>query len=109
MGLRLLNEWVVIKDDEDDERMIGSLFIPEGSVESPYKWATVLEVGKGKSISKPPGWTEPEVEPGDRVLYVRFLKRTDTGKALTQALEREYGKGAFLIQEKDIICCQPAG
>lgn len=109
MGLRLLNDWIVIRDDEDDERMIGSLHIPEGSVESPHKWATVLAVGKGTPINRAPGWREPEVCPGDRVLYVRFLKRTETGKSLTKALEREYGKGAFLIQGKDILCFEPAG
>ena len=108
MGLRLLNDWIVIRDDFSDERMIGSIHIPEGSVESPHKWATVLAVGKGKSITKGSGWRESDLKPGDMVLYVRFLKKTETGKALTVTLEREYGEGAFLIQSKDVICCLPA-
>ena len=104
MGLRLLNDWIVIRDEEGDERMIGTLHIPEGSVEKPHKWAKVLAVGRGKSVPKGSGWAEPETKPGDRVLYVRFLKWTDTGKALKVVLEREYGDGAFLIQGKDVVC-----
>lgn len=106
MSLKLLNSWIVIRDCEPDEIKIGSLYIPDGSVESPYKWAEVLEVGKGKAISKEPGWAPVDVNVGDTVLYVRFLKKTDTGKALTLALEREYGEGAFLIQEKDVLCVE---
>lgn len=108
MGIRLLNSWIVIKDLQADESMIGSLHIPQGSVESPHKWAEVLEVGKGNPIQGGNGWTPMEVKKGDKVLYVRFLKKTDTGKALTKVLEREYGKGSFLIQEKDVICLEPA-
>jgi co-chaperonin GroES (HSP10) len=108
MGLRLLNSWIVIRDLEPDEKMIGSLHIPEGSVEDPHKWAEVLEVGKGQSIPGGTGWAPSEVQKGDKVLYVRFLKHTDTGKALTPILAREYGAGAFLIQEKDVICLEPA-
>lgn len=108
MGLRLLNSWIVIKDLEADETMIGSLHIPQGSVESPHKWAEVLETGKGKPLAKAAGYAPMEVKVGDKVLYVRFLKNTDTGKALTTVLEREYGAGAFLIQEQDVICVEPA-
>lgn len=109
MPLRLLNSWIVIRDLEQDERMIGSLHIPEGSVESPHKWAEVLEVGKGKPLTSRAGYEPMEVEVGDKVLYVRFLKKTETGKSLTKVLEREYGVGAFLIQEKDVICSEPTG
>lgn len=109
MGIRLLNSWLVVQDVEDDEKMIGSIFIPEGSVETPHKWARVLNTGKGQSITKGKGWADLEVEKGDLVLYVRFLKLTHTGLALVPVLEREYGQGAFLIQEKDVICRAPAG
>jgi co-chaperonin GroES (HSP10) len=106
MPIRLLNSWLVIKDLEPDEVKIGNIYIPDGSVDTPYKWATVLETGRGKSIDSGNGWAEVDVKKGDVVLYVRFLKKTDTGKALTGILEREYGSGAFLIQEKDVICCK---
>lgn len=108
MPLRLLNSWIVIRDLEPDERMIGTLHIPEGSIESPHKWAMVLEVGKGKPLMKAVGCESMSVGVGDKVLYVRFLKSTDTGKALTKVLEREYGEGAFLIQEQDVVCLEPA-
>lgn len=108
MGIRLLNSWLVIRDLEPDEVKIGSIYIPDGSVESPYKWAEVLETGKGKSVSGGSGWSDVDVKKGDKVLYVRFLKKTDTGKSLTCVLEREYGQNAFLIQEKDVICCEDA-
>lgn len=106
MGIRLLNSWIVIRDVEPDEKKIGSIHIPEGSVESPHKWGEVLEVGKGLRTSY--GWAEPEVAKGDKVLYVRFLKKTETGKALIKVLAREYGPGAFLIQEKDVLCVEPS-
>lgn len=108
MSLRLLNSWIVIRDLEPDERMVGNLHIPEGSVGSPHKWAEVLETGKGKPLVKGVGYEPMDVGVGDKVLYIRFLKKTHTGKALTKVLEREYGEGAFLIQEKDVICSEPA-
>lgn len=104
MTVKLLNSWVVIEDLEPDEKQIGSIHIPEGSVDTPHKWARVLDVGKGKLTAKGGGWEEAEVQKGDEILYVRFLKRTETGKSLTKALEKEYGEGAFLIQERDILC-----
>lgn len=108
MGIRLLNGWLVIRDIEPDEKKIGSIHIPEGSVEDPHKWAEVLEVGKGARISGGDGWAPMEVEKGDKVLYVRFLKNTETGKSLLAVLAREYGAGSFMIQEKDVICREPA-
>lgn len=108
MGIRLLNSWLVIRDLEPEEQMIGLLHIPEGSVDTPHKWAEVLEVGKGMSTTSGEGWAPVEVKKGDKVLYVRFLKNTHTGLAMTPILEREYGKGAFMIQEKDVLCYEPA-
>lgn len=109
MGIRLLNSWIVIRDIEPDEKMIGLLHIPEGSVKDPYKWAEVLEVGKGASTSEGDGWVPLDVKKGDKIMYVRFLKNTHTGLSLTPVLEREYGKGAFMIQEKDVLCLESAG
>jgi len=108
MGLRLLNGWVVIRDLEPDEKMIGSLHIPEGSIKEPHKWAEVIEVGKGKGLARASGFEPMTLKKGDKVFYVRFLKATDTGKALTPILAREYGPGAFLIQEQDVVCYEPA-
>jgi len=105
--LKLLNGWIVIRDLEPDEKSIGSIFIPDGSVESAHKWAEVLEVGKGESISSAPGWSKVDLEKGDKVLYVRFLKKTHTGISLIPVLEREYGAGSFLIRESDVICVEP--
>lgn len=105
MPIRPLNSWIVVRDVEPDEEKIGDIFIPEGSVETPYKLAEVLRVGLGKSHSS--GFHAMEVQEGDRVLYVRFLKRTHSGIALSETLEREYGSGAFLIQEKDVIAREP--
>lgn len=108
MGIRLLNGWLVIRDCEPDEKLVGSIHIPEGSYDGAHKWAEVLAVGKGRSTSGGTGWAEAQLKKGDKVLYVRFLKKTDTGKALSPVMEREYGAGSFLIQDKDVICYEPA-
>lgn len=108
MRLRPLNGWVVIRDLDPDERKIGSIHIPEGSVESPYKWAEVLDVGKGAPLAKNAGYSQVELFPGEHVYYVRFLKNTHTGLALVEKLEELYGPGAFLIQEKDVLCAKSA-
>lgn len=92
------NDRVLIEVDEDEAETKGGLAIPEGSVEDIHKWGTVIRVGPGK-LSKKGVRIPVGVEPGDRVAFVRFLERTETGKSLRAML----GPKQFLIQGQDIV------
>lgn len=95
------NDRVLIEVDEDEAETSGGLVIPEGSVEDIHKWGTVISVGPGR-LSKKGVRIPVGVEPGDRVAFVRFLERTETGKALRATL----GPKQFLIQGQDIVAVQ---
>lgn len=95
------NDRVLIEVDEDETVTSGGLHMPDKSVEDIHKWGTVISVGPGR-LSKKGVRIPVGVEPGDRVAFVRFLERTETGKALHATL----GKKQFLIQGQDIVAVE---
>lgn len=95
------NDRVLIEVDPDEEETTGGIVMPKGSVEDIHKWATVIKVGPGR-VSKKGVRIPIDLKPGDRVLYVRFLERTETGKSLHASL----GPNQFLIQEQDVIAVE---
>ena len=83
MGMRPLQDWVLIEPAEAKEKTSGGLIIPDTAKEKPVE-GRVLAVGKGrwealekKWGSKPKGKEEkvfkPTVlKPGDQVLYEKY-------------------------------------
>jgi chaperonin GroES len=100
--VRPCNDWILVKCDPSDEISTGGLIIPEGAHEEVHEWGTVVRVGPGKFYEKLGERVPLEVAPGERVFYIKFLKRTHTGLSLVDVL----GEGLFLIQQKDIIVAE---
>jgi len=99
MSVRPQNDYVLVESPPDaSDQTSGGIIKPEGAIEDINIWGTVLAVGPGRLTKK--GVRIPiDAKVGDRVLFVRFLKKTRTGEALVQVL----GNNQFLIQEKDIL------
>lgn len=98
MKFRPLNDRILIEVDVDESETKSGIIMPEGSIEDIHKMGTVVSVGPGRVTRK--GVRIPvDVSPGDRVWFVRFLEKTETGKALHASL----GPNQFLIQEQDIV------
>ena len=107
--IRPMNDWILVRydPDEDNERTLDSgVIIPAGSYrdEDIHQWGTVVRVGPGK-------WDghkrkKLEVKPGDKVLFIRFLKNTHTGETLRA--QHAIGENEFLIKESDILVIQEA-
>lgn len=104
--VRPLLDRILIQFDptEDDEReVVPGVIAPAKAVDDVHQWGTVLAVGPGRVTSE--GTRVPlQVKPGDRVLYIRYLKNTHTGEALraTHCL----GHDQFLIHEGDILAVE---
>jgi chaperonin GroES len=104
--VRPLRDNILVQFDpsEDGERVRESgIIMPERAVDDVNQWGTVLAVGSGvvngKGVRIP-----PQVKPGDRVLYIRYLKNTHTGESLRwqSCLEEDQ----FLIKEGDILAIE---
>jgi co-chaperonin GroES (HSP10) len=99
MRVRPLQDWLLVEYDPPKTQTEGGIIVPEGAHDDVYEWGTVVAVGPGKFYQKLGRTVPPEVKPGDRVYYVKFLKKTHTGQSIRHVLE----DGTFLIQQKDII------
>src|SRR3990172_12632984 len=104
MGMRPLQDWVLIEPAEAREKTAGGLIIPDTAKEKPVE-GRVLAVGKGrweapekKRGSKPKGKEEkvfkPTVlKPGDQVLYEKYG---------TTKIDLD-GKEVVLVHESDVL------
>lgn len=104
--VRPLQDRVLVQFDpaEDQEReIVPGVLAPARAVDDVHQWGTVLACGKGRWSKK--GVRIPiQVKPGDRVLYVRYLKETHTGKSLRAS--HCIGSDQFLIHEGDILAIE---
>ncbi len=91
---------------EDGERPSesGMLVIPGGQVENIYQWGTVLRVGPGMWSKKGAVRVATGVHPGDRVLFIRFLKNTHSGEALRAS--GHLGDSHFMIRASDVVALE---
>ncbi len=106
--VRPLKDRVLVQFDpaEDGEReILSGIIAPAKAVDDVHQWGTVLAVGKGR-ISRKGIRIPPQVKPGDRVLYIRYLKETHTGQSLRAA--SCIGQDQFLIHEEDILAIEDA-
>ena len=102
MVVRPMNDWVLVRYDQESRITSGGIIKPEGAHDDVHEWGTVVAIGPGRRQGKKGVRCPVDVVPGDRVLYIKFLKNTGTGRGIQHTLE----DGTFLIQEKDIIVAQ---
>jgi len=100
MKIRALNNWAVIRPDEEKEQSGGGIFIPDAAKDKP-QIGEVLSIGpgrmkeekdkKGKVIEKK--FEATVVKPGDRVYYDKYAgnKVEDDGEEL------------LIVREDDIL------
>ena len=70
MKLRPLNDRVIIKRLEEEEKTVGGIIIPDTAKEKPQQ-AKVIAVGKGRTLDN--GQVIPlTVKEGDRVLFGKY-------------------------------------
>lgn len=91
MKLRPLNDRVVIKRIEEEERTAGGIIIPDTAKEKPIQ-GEVLAVGNGKLMED--GTRRPlDVKAGDRVLFSKYAG-TDI---------KVEGEDLLIMREDDIL------
>ena len=104
--VRPLQDRILVQFDpaEDREReIVPGVLAPARAVDDIHQWGTVIATGLG-------GWSKkgkripPQVQPGDRVLYIRYLKETHTGQSLRAA--SCIGDDQFMIHEGDILAIE---
>jgi chaperonin GroES len=70
MKLRPLNDRVIVKRLEEEEKTVGGIIIPDTAKEKPQQ-AKVIAVGKGRTLDN--GQVIPlTVKEGDRVLFGKY-------------------------------------
>ena len=70
MKLRPLNDRVIVKRLEEEEKTVGGIIIPDTAKEKPQQ-ARVIAVGKGRTLEN--GRVIPlTVKEGDRVLFGKY-------------------------------------
>ena len=91
MKLRPLNDRVIVKRVEADEKTAGGLFIPDNAKDKPIQ-GMVLAVGKGK-VKEDGSRAAMDVKEGDKVLFGKY------GGTEVQYNEDEY----LILREDDIL------
>ena len=86
-----LEDRVVILPDDETASMRGGLYIPDTAKEKPQQ-GEVVAVGPGK-MTEEGKRIEPEVKPGDRVLYGKY-----SGTEVTVA-DEQY----LILRESDVL------
>lgn len=97
--MRVLNDWVHIRLDPDDEK-VGSLFKPQGAYDHILRTAEVLAVGPGKRCKDVDAREPVGVEPGEGVVFIRFV--ADSTKT-AQSIQATLGENEALIRLGDIM------
>ncbi|WP_027370296.1 co-chaperone GroES [Desulfovermiculus halophilus] len=91
MTLKPLQDRVVIKKVEEEQKSAGGIIIPDTAKERPTK-GDVVAVGPGK-LDKQGQRMEMSVQPGDRVMYGKFA-------GTEVSIE---GEDHLVMREEDII------
>ena len=106
MGLRLLNDLILVQLDPDTNLAgeLGLLVRPDSAYEHVFRTAKVLDVGPGRWAEKhgqPLNHRIPVgVEPGDGVLFVRFVA---DGTKTAQAVQYHLGPDKALLKPSDVL------
>lgn len=103
--LKPLSDWILVKRDPPQPR--SSIIIDPGNEGSNVRTGTVLRTGPGKTYEG--GVVVPlDVEPGDRIAFLRWHHEHRPGKINTSTLRKiadEFGVDAdvVLVRENDIL------
>jgi chaperonin GroES len=98
MKIRPLNDWVVLREAEAEERTAGGIIIPEVAKERP-QWGTVVAVGPGAyKTEKQKGKEKAEkkfiptvVKTGEKVLFEKYMaKEFETAGGKITMVREEY-------------------
>ena len=91
--IRPLSDRVILRRlKESDSTTPGGLFIPDTAKEKPLE-GVVVAVGKGKVLESG-GRLEPDVQPGDRVLFGKY-----SGTEV-----KVDGEELLIVREEEILC-----
>lgn len=101
MGVRPLQDWLVVKLDPLPETTSGGLVLPNGtSGMERQRTGTVLRVGPGvtrKGVLQPAG-----VSPGERIAFFRENLEHQQGKEMVRLLH-ELEENTGMIRQNDIL------
>ena len=90
MAIKPLGDRVLVRPLEASEEKVGSIYIPDTAKEKPQE-GTVEAVGPGRTEDGK--LIEPEVKPGDKVLYGKY-----SGTEI-----KHNGEEMMIIRESDIL------
>ena len=91
MKIRPLQDRVIVKRVEEEEKTKGGIILPDTAKEKPQE-AEVIAVGKGK-VSDEGKTIVPEVKAGDKVLFGKY-----SGTEISVD-----GKEYLILKEEDIL------
>ncbi len=91
MNLRPLNDRIIVKRIESEEKTAGGIIIPDTAKEKPIE-AEVIAVGKGKLLDNGQR-TEIDIKVGDKVLFGKY-----SGTEV-----KIDGKEHLILREDDIL------
>lgn len=104
MKVRPLHDWLVVKMSPLDKR--SAIIDVPGQEESAIRKGEVVAVGPGKSNPNNQTRAPMGVEPGEKIVFLRWHTEHRPGKAQVEALARmsaELGEDLCMIRLSDIL------
>lgn len=101
--IRPHNDRILIRIDPEKEKTAGGLYKPQGASDTMMATGEVLAVGPGAYPKVGPKQSRRipvGVEPGEGVVFIRFIEKTKTNEQLQQ---HHLGEDKLLIQPNDIL------
>lgn len=100
MRVKPLQDWIVVRPDEPEEKSAGGLFIPEAAKERPES-GKVVAAGEGRFIEekdakgkvKEKKFVKTTLKPGDHIMYEKYAARK------VQVDQEE----VLLVREQDVL------
>ena len=99
--MRMMNDYILVALDPESSMMAGGLLHkPETANEHILRTARVVQVGPGKWVGDPAVRSPMEVQPGDGVVFIKFVAtHTETAKSIQAVV----GKDLAIIHPEDIL------
>jgi co-chaperonin GroES (HSP10) len=99
--MKLMRDCILVHLDPEKETIGSGLLIkPENAHEHVFRTAKVLQVGPGKWVGDPSVRAPMEVQPGDGVVFVKFVAtHTETAKSI----QRVVGQEQAIIHPEDVL------
>lgn len=87
--LRVVGNNLLVRMNDRPKKTRGGILIPDTAFGSAHGTGQVLAVGNLTGKRAPQGTPIPDVRPGNHVLFVRLLERTDSNPQLKVRLEED--------------------